>query len=249
MKKWFIPVLCFAALTFSGCVSDFREDDHVMTAPALMETVSIDSQLADDLRIIQTSKMKTEKGLEVVCIRARLKREGFVSFVLNLKNTLDLSYKFTWFDAQGKEVKSADQWYSLSLRPGAEFSCTSQAPALGISKVVLTIRKGLEKKEVRTVPAAPAVKPATPAAKPAAPAVKPATPAAKPAAPAAKPAAPAVKNSPAAKPAAPAAVKKAASAQKKIQINTNCLCGCANGETCYCSEDSGCPNAKKNKTK
>lgn len=226
MKNWFVPALCFAAMTFSGCISDFREDDHVMTTPALMETVRVDSEISDDLRIIQTSKMRTEKGLEVVCIRARLKRDGFVSFVLSLQNTYDLSYKFTWFDAQGKEVKSNDQWYSMTLRPGAEFSCTSQSPAPGVVKVALTIRKGLAKKTVQTVPAVSAKKPA--------PAVK-AVPA------------PVNKAVPAvsAKKPVPAPVKNAVPAPKKVQSNTNCLCGCANGETCYCSEDSGCPNAKK----
>lgn len=207
MKKLLIPAICAAALTFTGCVGSFNEDDYVMTTPALMESVSVEGDLADSLKIIQTSKMKTEGGVEVVCIRGRLKREGFASFVMNRKNSVELTYKFTWFDAQGKEVaNAADKWHSLTLKPGSEFACTSTAPAKEISKVSLIIRKADEE--------APAVAASAPA-----------------------------KQDKTAK--APA---KAAPKTKKNTKN-DCLCGCAQGEKCYCPEGAPCPNAGKNKKK
>ena len=226
MKKLLIPVFCAAALTFTGCISDFNEDDFVKTTPAIMENIAVDGELANDLRITQTTKMKTEQGVEVVCVRARLKREGFASFILNKENKVDIAYKFTWFDAQGKEVSGANKWQSLSLRPGDEFACTSSAPAKGITKVSLTIRKNtavktasVKMEKAKAAPAPKAVKKAK-----AAPAPK------------------AVKKAKAAP--APKAVKKA-----QYNKNTNCLCGCAYGEKCYCPEGSSCPNAGKNTSK
>ena len=206
MKKLFIPALCAAALTFTGCIGSFNEDDYVKTTPALMESVSVEGDLADDLKIIQTSKMKTESGVEVVCIRGRLKREGFACFVMNCKNTIDLAYKFTWTDAQGKEAaNAAGKWQNLSLKPGSEFACTSTAPSKEFNKVKLVIRKAGD-------PAPAAVK---------APAKQ-------------------EKNT-----------KAPAKAAKKTQNNAknNCLCGCAQGEKCYCPEGAPCPNAGKNKKK
>ncbi|MBR2439538.1 MAG: YcfL family protein [Lentisphaeria bacterium] len=207
MNKLYIAAICAAALTFTGCVGSFNEDDYVMTTPALMESVTVSGDLADSLKITQTSKMKTESGVEVVCIRGRLKREGFASFVMNRKNSVELTYKFTWFDAQGKEVaNAADKWHSLTLKPGSEFACTSTAPAKEINKVSLIIRKAGEE--------APAVAASAPA-----------------------------KQDKTAK--APA---KAAPKTKKNTKN-DCLCGCAQGEKCYCPEGAPCPNAGKNKKK
>ena len=204
MKKLLIPAIFAAALTFTGCINDFNEDDYVMTTPALMESVMVEGDLNDSLKIIQTSKMNTESGVEVVCIRGRLKREGFANFVRNGKNSIDLCYKFTWFDAQGKEVANqSGKWHSLMLKPGSEFACTSAAPAKGITKVSLVIRKAGEK-----APAAAAKAPAAQKQK---------------------------------------AAAKAPAAQKNTK--NSCLCGCAQGEKCYCPEGAPCPNAGKNKKK
>ena len=228
MKKFLIPAFCAAALTFTGCISDFNENDFVRTVPAIMENIKVDGDLAKGLRVIQTSKMKTEQGVEVICVRARLKREGLVDFVKNSPNTISISYKYTWFDAQGKEVPGA-KWQTLSLKPGNEFACTSSAPAKGITKVTLTIRKNC--KAAATCPRAKAkVSANCPKAN-------------------AKVAA----NCPKAK-AAPKAVKADAKAAPKAvknnkKVKNNCLCGCASGESCYCPADSACPNAGKNKKK
>ena len=232
MKKFLIPAFCAAALTFTGCISDFNENDFVRTVPAIMENIKVDGDLAKGLRVIQTSKMKTEQGVEVICVRARLKREGLVDFVKNSPNTISISYKYTWFDAQGKEVPGA-KWQTLSLKPGNEFACTSSAPAKGITKVTLTIRKNCKAacKAAATCPKANAKVAATcPKAN-------------------AKVAA----NCPKAK-AAPKAVKADAKAAPKAvknnkKVKNNCLCGCASGESCYCPADSACPNAGKNKKK
>ena len=221
MKKFLIPAFCAAALTFTGCISDFNENDFVRTVPAIMENIKVDGDLSKDLRIIQTSKMKTEQGVEVICVRARLKREGLVDFVKNAPNAINISYKFTWYDAQGKEV-SGTKWQTLSLKPGNEFACTSSAPAKGITKVTLTIRKDTK----------------TPACKAAAKCPKANTPKA-----VKSPAKAAPKAAKAPAKAAPKAVKN------NKNVKTNCLCGCANGESCYCPADSACPNAGKNKKK
>ena len=203
MKKLFIPVICAAALTFTGCINDFNEDDFVNTTPEMMKSVSVEGDLANKLRITQTSKMKTEKGIEVVCVRARLKRENLKEFVMNPSGMIDISYKFVWTDAKGKEC-AGSKWQTISLKPGSEFACTSSAPAKGISNVKLILRKKGEKQ------------------------------------------------------AAPAAVKKAPAKQKNAAVKqapkaknskTDCLCGCAKGEKCYCPEGSACPNAGKNKKK
>ena len=210
MKKFLIPAFCAAALTFTGCISDFNESDFVRTVPAIMENIQVDGDLAKDLRIIQTSKMKTEQGVEVICVRARLKREGLVDFVKNAPDTINISYKYTWYDAQGKEVPGT-KWQTLSLKPGNEFACTSSAPAKGITKVTLTIRKDSKAPACKAAPACP------------------------------KANAPKAVKAPAK--AAPKAVKN------NKNVKNNCLCGCANGESCYCPADSACPNAGKNKKK
>lgn len=213
MKKFLIPALCAAAaLTFTGCINDFNEDDFVKTVPAIMENIKVEGDLADNLRIIQTSKMKTEKGSEVICVRARLKRESLKSFVKNCPNDIQISYKYTWFDANGKEIAGA-KWQSLSLKPGREFACTSTAPVKGISKVTLTIR--------RDCTASAQYKKADAKCKKAA------------------------ANCP--KAAAKKNVKAAPKAAKNAK--NSCLCGCANGETCYCPAGAPCPNAGKNKKK
>ena len=213
MKKFLIPALCAAAaLTFTGCINDFNEDDFVNTVPAIMENIKVDGNLANDIRIIQTSKMKTEQGAEVVCVRARLKREGFKAFVKGCPNTINISYKYTWFDAQGKEVPGS-KWQKISLKPGSEFACTSSAPAKGITKVTLTIRKDCK---------APAKCDKAPAKCDKAPATK-----------------------------CPKAVKKNVKPAPKAakNVKNDCLCGCANGEKCYCPAGAPCPNAGKNKKK
>ena len=214
MKKLFIPALCAALFTFTGCVNSFNEDDHIATQPAIMESVTLEGDLADDIRITQTSKMKTEQGIEVVCIRGRLKRDGFCKFVLKPDSTVNLAYKFTWFDAQGKEITvSAYKCRTLTLKPGEEFALVSHAPAKDIVNVKLVIR-------LKDACAQPCAK--TCAAKKA----------------------PAAAKAPVAAPEAPAAVPA-----KKASVKTNCLCGCAAGNPCYCPEGSACPNAGKNTKK
>ena len=220
MKKFLIPALCAAvALTFTGCISDFNESDFVRTVPAIMENIKVEGDLANDLRVIQTSKMKTEQGVEVICVRARLKRESLVEFVKSCPNAINISYKYTWYDAQGKEVPGA-KWQTLSLKPGNEFACTSSAPAKGISKVILTIRKDCKASSCK------AAKKCNKAD------VK-----------AAKCQKANAKCQKASAKAAPKAVKNTKNAKN------DCLCGCANGEKCYCPADSACPNAGKNKKK
>lgn len=205
MKKFLLPAFCAAALALTGCVGSFNEDDHIATQPEIMKSVSVEGDLADALRITQTSKMKTEQGIEVVCIRGRLKREGFCGFVFSPDNEVGISYKFTWFDAQGKEVDApAYKWHSLAIKPGGEFAFVSHAPAKDVVNVKLAICKAKPQADVKTVPAAAAPK-AAPKAAPA--------------------------------PKAPAA--------KAAPVKTNCLCGCASGNPCYCPEGSACPKAGK----
>ena len=207
MKKFFLPALCTAALALTGCVGSYNEDDHIATQPEIMKSIAVEGDLADALRITQTSKMKTEQGIEVVCIRGRLKREGFCGFVFSPDTEVNISYKFTWFDAQGKEVEApAYKWHSLAVKPGGEFAFVSHAPAKDIVNVKLVICQAKPQADMKTVPAAAAPK-----------------------------AAPAAKAAPAQK--APAA--------KAAPVKTNCLCGCASGNPCYCPEGSACPKAGK----
>ena len=125
--KFLFPALCASVLAFTaGCVNDFNEDDYITLQEGVMDSVKISDDLAGDIRIIQTSRIKTESGVEVVCVRGRLKRDSFSSFVFNSAKTIDLSYRFTWCDAEGKEIaNSCKGWNTVALRPGEEFSCTS----------------------------------------------------------------------------------------------------------------------------
>ena len=239
-KHYLIPALCTALVFMAGCVNDFNEDDYVKTSPALMESVVIEGDLAKDIRIIQTSSMKTEDGRELVCIRGRLKRECLAKYVFGSYKSMNISYLFTWWDVQGKKVPCGNVWQNLQLYPGEEFACTSYSPAKEAVKVKLEFKAG-------TVVSAPVsgencVKEPASAAQKLQQRELPAD----------------IREGKSTTTEAIRAktgkVEENNKVLKKINqkvdgkgVKNNCLCGCANGETCYCPEGSACPNAGKNK--
>lgn len=236
---FFFPALCASMIALTaGCVNDYNEDDYISTQPGLMESVVLSDDLADDIRIIQTSNLKTESGVEVVCIRGRLKRDGFASFVFNSVKTIEISYRFLWFDAEGKEIANEQSgiWHTVALRPGEEFACTSHAPVKGIDKVKLEIKKGTEvsapvaeKKEEKI--AGEVLKKELPAE------IR-------------EGKATTTKEIKAKTDEVEQKNKTLQKVNQKVEqknSKNSCLCGCASGETCYCPEGSACPNAGKNK--
>ena len=234
-NKILFPALCAAVLSFSaGCINDFNEDDHVALQEGLMESVMVSDNLAGDIRIIQTSRLKTESGVEVVCVRGRLKRDGFASFVFDSVQSIDLSYRFIWYDAEGKVIEgSCSGWNTLVLHPGEEFSCTSYSPMKNAGKVQLEIKKGMES----AVPAADCAKKDAADELPADIREGKAT------------------TTKEIKAKTDEVEKKNKTIQKvnekvnQKNADNKCLCGCASGETCYCPEGSACPNTGKNKKK
>ena len=235
--NFLVPALCASMLALTvGCVNNFNEDDHIATQEGLMESVSFSDDLADQIRIIQTSRIKTESGVEVVCIRGRLKRDGFTSYVFNSAKAIDLSYRFVWFDKDGKEIAgNSGSWHTVALYPGEEFACTSYAPMKGVDKVKLEIKEGVE---VSTVKEEKEEKIGGKVLKNELPAEiregKTTT----------------TKEIKAKNDEVEQKNKTIQKVNQKVEQKNKknpCLCGCANGEPCYCPEGSACPNAGKYK--
>ena len=243
MGKLFLPAVAAAVLTLTGCVSDFNESDYVKTQPAVMDSVVIEGELSKDLRIIQTSQLKTESGVEDVTVRARLKRDGLKNFVFDSGKPVEVSYKFTWYDAQGNVVSVGGEyrWQTVTLYPGGEISCSSRAPEKGICKVKLEFRsgaapaeaapaefstdgkgKGSKKLMERELPADIRDGKATTTKE-----IKAKTDAVE-------------KNNKVLK-------EINRKVEQKSKKTIECLCGCANGESCYCPADSVCRKNKNEK--
>lgn len=240
MKHCFLlPAVCAAMLAAAGCAESYNEDDHVTIDAGVMESVVIDNQLAGDIRIIQTAQVTTEAGVKGVCVRARLKRAGYAGFMFNSYDKINISYKFTWIDAEGKDVSQGEKygWNTIQLFPGDEFACTSYAPAKNIPNVKLEIRKGIES----AVPSASetAVKPEKTSEK----VLRKELPAE-------------IREGKATTTVEIKAktdeVEKKNKALKEVNekvrkgssLKNDCKCGCASGATCYCPEDSPCRKGK-----
>lgn len=242
MKHSFmIPVLCTAVLVAAGCAGDYNEDDHIALDSAILESVTIDDKIANDIRIIQTTRTKTESGVEGVCVRGRLKRAGYFGYLFNSYGNTKLSYKFTWIDEDGKNASRGQNygWHAVRLFPGEEFACTSYAPAKGNFKVNLEIREGAE---MLFTPDATAVSDETSRK-----VLQTELPAE-------------IREGKATTTkeikAKTEEVEKKNKALKKVNekvadtdaSKTNCKCGCAFGATCYCPDDSPCRAGKNLKT-
>lgn len=232
--KTLIPAAFAAVFAMTGCIGNFNENDFISVQDGIMESVTVDNNIAEDLRIIQAGSMKTESGVEIVSIRGRLKRSGFVNFVFDSYKPVSVSYKFTWYDAEGNAITgdSAYSWKTIQLFPGEEFSCVSCAPSKDVKKMTFTVKAGEETaaqadEAFRPQPAGEMLKKELPDE---------------------------IREG---KTTTTKEIKaKTDEVEKKNKVlkevsekvdngKSACLCGCANGEDCYCPEGSACPNAGK----
>ena len=153
MKK--IMIIVGSCLMLCACQSTVNtvENKNKKMQPSSVDTskVSTDSFLRRRLKIDRVDKSERPDGLLKVQVSARNIRTGFwdqIGTWFMGDNPYQITYRFTWLDKDGMEVKTAtNTWIPMSVIPGDTVRITGISPNPRCKDFLLSIRENIEARD------------------------------------------------------------------------------------------------------
>ena len=142
-------VCCLAALVSCQSTVNTVENKEKTMKPTSVDTsnISTDSFLRRRLKFTSVNKSEQPDGLLRVQVAAQNTRVGIMDQVSTWfmgDNPYQVEYRFTWFDKNGMEVKTAaGTWIPVSIIPGDTVRFSAVAPNPSCKDFQLSIRENI----------------------------------------------------------------------------------------------------------
>ena len=152
MKKILMLNVIVSIVFLTACQSTVNtvenKNKSMQTQEVDTSNISTDSFLRRRLQITRVNKVENPDGLLRVQVSAKNTRSGFFDQLSTWymgDNPYQIEYRFTWFDKNGMEVKTATKtWIPLSVMPGDTVNLSAVAPNPLCKDFQLSIKENVD---------------------------------------------------------------------------------------------------------